>query len=105
MLRTDGAVGEDLSISATVSTPPAFSNVWVIIAARAMFEAAFDFLDDLGIGLLHIRDAFHDLDLLCPRRPTRTSACRGLEVGEDQGDRLRMLVLNESQQVFAFRLL
>ena len=47
-----------------MSTPPAFSKVWLTMSREAMLQAALDFLDHLGVGLLHVGDALDDLDLL-----------------------------------------
>lgn len=73
---------------------------------EAVFEAAFDFLDDLRIGLLHIGDAFDDFDLLLAGEADENLAgFLGGEMGEDQRDRLRVFILDEGQQVFAFSFL
>ena len=70
-----------------------------------MFQSPLHFLDHLGIGLLHVRHALDDLDLLLARQADQNFT--GLErrqVCEDQRDRLRMLVLDERQQVLAFEI-
>ena len=38
------------------------------MSAQAMLQAALDFLDHLGAGLLHVGDALDDLDLLLARQ-------------------------------------
>ena len=60
-------------------------------------------MDHLGVGLLHIGHPLDDLDLLLAGQTDEDF--RGLvirQVAENQGNRLRMLVLNERQQVVAF---
>ena len=73
---------------------------------EAAFEALLDLLDDLGIGVLHRRDAAHDLELL-GRRKAREHFGRllGLEVRQHQRYGLRMLLLDEREEVGALRFL
>jgi hypothetical protein len=89
-----------------VSTPPAFSKVWLTMSERTMFESSLDLLDHLGVGLLHVGNALHDLDLLLRGQPHQDLA--GLlrrQVRQDQRDRLRVLVLDEREEVFRLGLL
>ena len=71
-----------------------------------MLQAALHFLDHFRVGLLHVGDALDHFDLLLAGQADENFArLLRREMGEDQRDRLRMLVLNERQQVFALRLL
>ena len=66
-----------------------------------MLQPALDFLDHLGVRLLHVGDALDDLDLLLARQADEDFRCLlRRKVRQDQRDRLRMLVLDERQQVF-----
>jgi hypothetical protein len=71
-----------------------------------MLQAALDFLDHLGIGLLHVGNALDDLDLLLRGQTDEDFAgfLRG-EMSQNQRDCLGMLILNESEKVFAFSFL
>ena len=76
------------------------------MSRQPVFEPALDFLDHLGIGLLHVGDALHNFDLLLAGQADEDFArLLRRKMGQDQRDRLRMLILNERQQVFAFRFL
>ena len=71
-----------------------------------MLQAAFDFLDHFGVGLLHVGDALHDFDLLLTGQTDHDFAgllCR--QVRENQRDRLRVFILDKCQQIFTFSLL
>ena len=70
-----------------------------------MLQAALDFLDDLGVGLLHVGDALDHLDLLLAGQADQDFAGLRRQVGQDQRDGLRVLVLDERQQVLALGLL
>ncbi len=68
-----------------------------------MLQPALDFLDNLGVCLFHVGHALDHLDLLLAGQSHEDLA--GLlrrKVGEDQRDGLRMLILDERQQVLAF---
>jgi hypothetical protein len=65
-------------------------------------KPTLDLFDDVGVGLLHIRYTLDHLDLLLHREADED--LRGLvvrQVAEDQGDRLRVLILDEREQVLA----
>jgi hypothetical protein len=71
---------------------------------RPALEPLLHLPDHLGVGLLHVRDPLDDLELLGERQPDqdlRRLVVR--EVAQDQRDRLRVLVLDERQQVLALR--
>ena len=95
-----------LRISATVGTPPAFSMLWVSMFDSRLSRPSLDLLDDLRVGLLHVGDALDDLDLLLhgqPGQDLRRLVVR--QVAHDQRDGLRVLILDERQQVLALGLL
>ena len=74
--------------------------------AEAVLQAAFDFLDYLWVRLLHVGDALHDLHLLSRGQADEDfTGFSRIQVGEDQGDRLRVFVLDKGQQIFGFGLL
>ena len=95
-----------LSTSATLSTPPAFSKLWLITPAIRVLQALLHLVDDLRVGLPHRGDAADDREL-----PIRWQAgddvgrLRRRQVREDQRDRLRVLVDDERQQVLAIDVL
>ena len=95
-----------LRISATVSTPPAFSNVWLTMSLRRCSRPRSTSLITSGLVC----------SMLAMRLTTSTCFCAGQadhdfarllrrQVSQDQRDRLRVLVLNERQQIFALGLL
>jgi hypothetical protein len=72
---------------------------------KTMLQSALDFLDHLGIGLLHVGDALDHFDLLLARETDENLA--GLlrrQMGQDQGDGLGMFILNEGEEIFALGL-
>ena len=70
------------------------------------FQPAFDLADHHRVGLFHVGDPLNDLDLLFlgqTHQDLRRLVVR--EVRDDQGDGLRMFILDEGQQVLALGLL
>ncbi len=73
---------------------------------QPVLQPALHLLDHLRVGLLHRGDPLDDLDLLGRRQPRQDlRGLHRLQVRQDQGDGLRVLVLDERQQVVAFRFL
>ena len=73
---------------------------------KPAFQRKFDFANDLGVGLLHVGNTAHHLDLLCRRKANENLARLVMrQMTHDQRDCLRMLFLNEGEQVLALRLL
>jgi hypothetical protein len=95
-----------LRISATVSTPPAFSKVWETMSERRCSRPRSTSLITSGLVCSMLATRLTTSICFWLGRPTRIS--RRLlrrQVREDQRDRLRVLVLDERQQVFALGLL
>ena len=100
-----GAVGEVEHLRDGIDAAGFFEGLADDVG-EAMLQAALDFLDHLGVGLLHVGDALDDLDLLLARQADENFRCLlRRQVRENQRDRLRMLILDERQQVFRFGLL
>ena len=69
-------------------------------------QRALDFANHFRIGLLHVGDTAHHFDLLRGRKTNEHFARLVMrQVTHDQRDGLRMLFLNEGEQVLALRLL
>ena len=65
-----GAVGEVENLGDGVDAAGFFEGLADDVG-EAMLQAALDFLDDFGIGLLHVGDALDDFDLLLARAGRR----------------------------------
>ena len=87
-----------LSTSATALTPPTRSDELEHVR-QAILETRFHLLDEIWVRLLHVGDPTDDLDLLVGWQTDENLGGPILiQMTGDQGDRLRMLLLDESQK-------
>jgi hypothetical protein len=74
--------------------------------AEAVFQTALDFFDDLRICLFHVGDALDNFHLLLAGKTDKNFAgFLRRQMCQNERDGLRMLILNECQQIFAFSFL
>jgi hypothetical protein len=67
---------------------------------QSAFEPGLNFLNDLGACLSHIRYAANHCQLPILRQPGNyLSAIAGWQMGHNEGNRLRMLVIDERHEM------